>query len=98
MSGEKEGEMQSSKPKKSYEFDDLLAMVGGFGRYTRVVTRYLGSVITVQGSGITSRGIRISSTVRGPGSSSFLGYNNQDHKILKYALIGGTCQRFKIQL
>ena len=40
----------------------------------------------------------ISITVRGLGSSSFLGYNNQDHKILKCALIGRTCQRFKIQL
>lgn len=41
MSGEKEGEMQSSKPKKSYEFDDLLAMVGGFGRYTFLLYAFM---------------------------------------------------------
>ena len=62
----------------------------------RVVTRYMGSGITATGSGITSRGIRISSGDQGSGSS--LGYNNQDHKILKCALIGGTCQRFLVNL
>ena len=41
MSGEKEGGMQSSKPKKSYEFDDLLAMVGGFGRYTFLLYAFM---------------------------------------------------------
>ena len=41
MSGEKGGEMQSSKPKKCYEFDDLLAMVGGFGRYTFLLYAFM---------------------------------------------------------
>ena len=44
MSGEKGGEMQSSKPKKSYEFDDLLAMVGGFGRYTVLLYAFMCNV------------------------------------------------------
>ena len=42
MSGEKgESEMQRSKSKRSYEFDDLLAMVGGFGRYTFFLYAFL---------------------------------------------------------
>ena len=35
MSGpEGNSKMERSKAKKSYEFDDILDMVGGFGRYT----------------------------------------------------------------
>ena len=38
--------MQISKLKKSYEFDDLLAMVGGFGRYNFLLYSFL-CVMTV---------------------------------------------------
>ena len=48
----------------------------------------MGSGIPAPGSGITSRGIGISSTVRGSGIQ--LSDNIRDHKILKCALIGGT--------
>ena len=48
----------------------------------------MGSGIPAPGSGITSRGIGISSTVRGSGIR--LSDNIRDHKILKCALIGGT--------
>ena len=35
MSEDKEeSQMQRARSKNSYEFDDILAMVGGFGRYT----------------------------------------------------------------
>ena len=34
-------EMQNSKLKKSYEFDDILAMVGGFGRYTFLLYTFM---------------------------------------------------------
>ena len=48
----------------------------------------MGSGIPAPGSGFTSRGIGISSTVRGSGIQ--LSDNIRDHKILKCALIGGT--------
>lgn len=42
MSDEKgQPEMQRLKSKKSYEFDDLLSMVGGFGRYTFLLYAFM---------------------------------------------------------
>ena len=46
MPSNKEEKMQISKLKKSYEFDDLLAMVGGFGRYNFLLYSFL-CVMTV---------------------------------------------------
>ncbi|KAM7426950.1 hypothetical protein ABFA07_021831 [Porites harrisoni] len=41
MPSEKEEKMQTFKLKESYEFDDLLAMVGGFGRYNFLLYSFL---------------------------------------------------------
>ncbi|CAH3027846.1 unnamed protein product [Porites evermanni] len=46
MPSNQEEKMQISKLKKSYEFDDLLAMVGGFGRYNFLLYSFL-CVMTV---------------------------------------------------
>lgn len=37
----KQLEMQNSTLKKSYEFDEILAMVGGFGRYTFLLYTFM---------------------------------------------------------
>ena len=42
MSEDKEeSQMQRARSKNSYEFDDILAMVGGFGRYTFFLYAFL---------------------------------------------------------